>query len=109
MFTCFQTFEFSTQLKPILFWQDDIKYDALWMLAEDLLHGFLSINSRDNLEATVTQRRNHHGQLGPTIVNNKYLLTRHFIIPFPSATPARWEKRATLLMHLYLLVRAGIA
>src|SRR5215472_9561500 len=109
MFTCFQAFEFSTQLKPILFRQDYIKYDTLWMLAEDLLHGFLPINSRNNLEATVTQRRNHHGQLSPTIVNNEYFLTRHFIIPFPSATSARWEKRATLLMHLYLLVTAGIA
>src|SRR6266567_2286660 len=109
MFTCFQTFEFSTQLKPILFWQDDIKYDALWTLAEDLLHGFLPIDSRNDLEATVTQRCNHHSQLCPTIVNNKYFLTRHFIIPFPSATSVRWEKRATLLMHLYLLVTAGIA
>src|SRR5437879_12642384 len=98
MFTCFQAFEFSTQLKPILFWQDDIKYDTLWTLAEDLLHGFLSINSRNNLEATVTQRRNHHGQLGPTIVNNKYFLTRHFIIPFPAATSAQSAQRATLLM-----------
>src|SRR5215467_4210850 len=109
MFACFQTFEFSTQLKPILFRQDDIKYDALWTLAEDLLHGFIPINSRNNLEAAITQRRNHHGQLCPTIINDKNLLTRHFIIPFPSATSVWWEKRATLLMPLYLLDTAGIA
>src|SRR6266699_2322843 len=109
MFTCFQAFEFPTQLKPILFWQDNIKYNALWTFSEDLLHGFFPIDGCNNLEATVTQRRNHHGQFCPTIVYNEYFLTRHIIIPFPSATSVWWEKRATLLMYVYLPLTAGIA
>src|SRR5579883_840144 len=82
MLTCIEAFELATQLKAVLLGQDNIKDNALWMLAEDFLKCFVAINSSHHVEPAIAQRGRDHCQFCPAIVNNKYLLPWHTSIPF---------------------------
>src|SRR5438128_9752284 len=76
--------EFAAQLKAVLFRQDHVENDTVWELFEHFLNCLISIDSSDDLKAAVTQWSCNHCQLCPTIIYNKYFLTRHLSIPFLS-------------------------
>src|SRR5437660_334774 len=78
--------EFATQLKAVLFWQNNIQDNTVWPLFEHFLNGLISIDSCDDLKATITEWSRNHCQLCPAIIHDQYFLTRHLCIPFLSQT-----------------------
>src|SRR5690348_9383933 len=82
MFTPIKTLQLPAQLEAILFGQDNVQNDTLWMLAKNLLKSLVAINGGHHIEPVIAQRSRDHRQFCPAIIDNKYLLPWHTSIPF---------------------------
>src|SRR5579872_3339661 len=63
--------QLTTQLKAVLFGQNDVEHNALWSLLEDLFKRLLAVHGGDDVIAALTQRRGDERQISPTVVNDQ--------------------------------------